>query len=86
MEFCRIREQRFDDLIDSAWILEGENYAEAIELYVQAQRLVYEDVAAVGLWDEIRPFIYSSRINLPEEALNPLYMFVIRFELVEVRS
>lgn len=76
----------FDDLIDSAWILEGENYAEAIELYVQAQRLVYEDVAAVGLWDEIRPFIYSSRINLPEEALNPLYMFVIRFELVEVRS
>jgi peptide/nickel transport system substrate-binding protein len=84
--FAGYENNLFDDLIDSAWILEGENYTKAIELYVQAQQLVYEDAPAVGLWDEIRPFIYSGRINLPEEALNPLYMFVIRFELVEVRS
>ncbi|MEM0002396.1 MAG: ABC transporter substrate-binding protein [Desulfurococcaceae archaeon] len=83
--FAGFENKAFDELIDSAWILEGEDYAKAMELYEQAQRLVHEDAVVIGLWDEVRPFVYSSRINMPEDALNPLYMFVIRFELVEVR-
>lgn len=83
--FAGFENKAFDELIDSAWTLEGEDYAKAMKFYEQAQRLVYEDAVVIGLWDEVRPFVYSSRINMPEDALNPLYMFVIRFELIEVR-
>jgi len=55
-------------------------------MYREAQLILYNEVVAIGLWDEIRPYIYSSRIYVPEDALNPLYTFVIRFELVEVGS
>lgn len=76
----------FDELITEAWEVEGVNYTRALELYKEAQLILYQNAVALGLWDEIRPFVYSQRVYVPEEALNPMYMFVIRFELVEVRS
>lgn len=76
----------FDELITEAWEVEGVNYTRALELYKEAQLILYQNAVALGLWDEIRPFIYSQRVYVPEEALNPMYTFVIRFELVEVRS
>lgn len=82
--FAGFENEIFDELIDSAWMLEGEDYAKAMDLYEQAQRLVHAEAVVMGLWDEVRPFIYSSRLSIPEEALNPLYMFVVRFELIEV--
>ncbi len=76
----------FDELITKAWEMEGVNYTGALELYKEAQLTLYQNAVALGLWDEIRPFVYSQRVYVPEEALNPMYTFVIRFELVEVRS
>ncbi|MCC6043518.1 MAG: ABC transporter substrate-binding protein, partial [Desulfurococcaceae archaeon] len=76
----------FDELITEAWEVEGVNYTRALELYKEAQLILYQNAVALGLWDEIRPFVYSQRVYVPEEALNPMYTFVIRFELVEVRS
>ena len=76
----------FDELITEAWVVEGVNYTRALELYKEAQLILYQNAVALGLWDEIRPFVYSQRVYVPEEALNPMYTFVIRFELVEVRS
>jgi peptide/nickel transport system substrate-binding protein len=76
----------FDELITEAWEVEGVNYTRALELYKEAQLILYQNAIALGLWDEIRPFVYSQRVYVPEEALNPMYTFVIRFELVEVRS
>ena len=75
-----------DRLLEEVWILEGVNYVQALELYEDIQRLLFEEAVAIGLWDEIRPFIYSNRVEMPQEALNPMYMFVIRYELISVRS
>lgn len=76
----------FDKLIDTAYITEGENYSLAMELYARAQEAIFREGVAVNLWDEIRPFVVSPNVELPEEALNPMYMYVIRFELIKVRG
>ncbi|MCS7104613.1 MAG: ABC transporter substrate-binding protein [Thermofilaceae archaeon] len=76
----------FDKLVDEAYQLEGSNYARALELYSRAQKIVYEEGVAVNLWDEVRPFVLSRRVEMPEEALNPLYMYVIRFEYIRVKE
>ncbi len=76
----------FDELVSRAFELEGSDYAEAMRLYAVAQRILYEEGVAVNLWDEVRPFIVSGRVEVPEDALNPMYMYVIRFELVKVRG
>lgn len=84
--FAGYENSDFDELIDMAWEMEGSNYEEALRLYERAQSMVFKEAVAVGLWDEIRPFVYSNRVEVPEEALNPLYMYVVKFELVRVRS
>lgn len=84
--FAGFEDKEFDELIDTAWETEGSNYTLALKLYKQAQEIIFEKAIAIGLWDEIRPFIYSDRVEVPEIALNSLYMYVIRFELVRVRS
>ncbi|MEM4528097.1 MAG: ABC transporter substrate-binding protein [Desulfurococcaceae archaeon] len=82
--FAGYENPEFDELIDTAWRYEGSNYEEAMRLYHEAQGMIFEEAVAVNLWDEIRPFIYKPSIDIPESALNPLYMYVIRFEYVKV--
>ncbi|MEM1701715.1 MAG: ABC transporter substrate-binding protein [Desulfurococcaceae archaeon] len=82
--FAGYENPEFDELIDTAWRYEGSNYEEAMRLYHDAQGMIFEEAVAVNLWDEIRPFIYKPSIDIPESALNPLYMYVIRFEYVKV--
>lgn len=84
--FAGYENETFDELVDTAWMSEGMNYTYALELYEEAQSIIFSQAVAIGLWDEIRPYVYSSRVDLPEEALNPLYMYVIRFEIVKVKS
>lgn len=76
----------FEELIDNAWKLEGVDYDKAMKLYVQAQDIIYRDVPAINLWDEIQPYVYSDRVVLEDKALNPLYMFVVFFQYVEVKG
>ena len=76
----------FDELVSRAFELEGSDYAEAMRLYAEAQRILCEEGVAVNLWDDVRPFIVSGGVEVPEDALNPMYMYVIRFELVKVRG
>ncbi|MEM4918592.1 MAG: ABC transporter substrate-binding protein [Thermofilaceae archaeon] len=76
----------FDELLDRAYELEGEDYELALRLYAQAHKMLFDEGVAVNLWDEVRPFVVSPRVDLPEGALNPLYIYVIRFELVKVRD
>ncbi|MEM4481765.1 MAG: ABC transporter substrate-binding protein [Desulfurococcaceae archaeon] len=83
--FAGYENRAFDELIEAAWMSEGANYTYALELYENAQRILFEQAVGVGLWDDIRPYLYSDRVDLPREALNPLYMYVIRFEIVKVK-
>lgn len=83
--FAGFENPEFDEIIDDAYNTEAVDYEKAMELYREAQKMIFKEAIAIGLWDEIRPFVYSSRVELPAEALNPMYMYVIRFELVKVR-
>ncbi|MEM0506144.1 MAG: ABC transporter substrate-binding protein [Thermosphaera sp.] len=74
----------FDELIDEAWMLEGVNYELALSKYKEAQEILFNEVIGINLWDEIKPFIYNPRIEIPDNAVNPLYMYVIFFQYVRV--
>lgn len=77
-------DSRFDELIDSALELEGRDYEEALKLYEEAQGIVFKEGVATTLWTVIQPYIYKSNIRIRDEAFNPLYMYVILFQHVEV--
>ncbi|MCC5990324.1 MAG: hypothetical protein LM558_02275 [Thermosphaera sp.] len=74
----------FEELIDEAWELEGVDYQAALEKYYQAQKILFDEAVAINLWDEVKPFIYNPKIEIPREAMNPLYMYVIFFQYVRV--
>ncbi|WP_434730989.1 ABC transporter substrate-binding protein [Thermogladius sp. KZ2Tp1] len=74
----------FNNLIDQAFALEGVDYGKAMELYKQAQEILFSNGVAVNLWDEVKVFVYSPRLDIPEEAINPLYMYVVFYQYVKV--
>jgi peptide/nickel transport system substrate-binding protein len=76
--------QTFNHLIDEAFTLEGSDYGKAMELYREAQETLFTNGVAVNLWDEVKVFIYNPRVTLPSVAVNPLYMYVIFYQYVEV--
>lgn len=84
--FAGYENPEFDALVNEAFSLEGSNYTKAMEMYTLAQRIIFDEAVAINLWDEVKPFIVTSSIEIPESAFNPLYMYVIRFELVQVKG
>ncbi|WP_440059785.1 ABC transporter substrate-binding protein [Thermogladius sp. 4427co] len=78
--------ETFNNLVDNAFMLEGTDYGKAMELYRQAQEILFEQGVAANLWDEIKVFVYNPRINIPNNAVNPLYMYVIFFQYVQVTA
>lgn len=84
--FAGYEDPDFDKLIDDAFTLEGSNYTQALTLYRKAQLKLFNEAIAINLWDEVKPFIYGGRVDIPEEAMNPLYMYVIWFQYVKVKA
>jgi len=84
--FAGYEDPDFDKLIDDAFALEGSNYTQALMLYREAQLKLFNEAIAINLWDEVKPFIYGGRVDIPEEAMNPLYMYVIWFQYVKVKA
>jgi len=84
--FAGYEDPDFDKLIDEAFALEGSNYTQALTLYREAQLKLFNEAIAINLWDEVKPFIYGGRVDIPEEAMNPLYMYVIWFQYVKVKA
>jgi len=76
--------QTFNHMIDEAFALEGSDYGKAMELYREAQETLFTNGVAVNLWDEVKVFIYNPRVTLPSVAVNPLYMYVIFYQYVQV--
>jgi len=84
--FAGYEDPDFDKLVDDAFALEGSNYTQALTLYREAQLKLFNEAIAINLWDEVKPFIYGGRVDIPEEAMNPLYMYVIWFQYVKVKA
>ncbi len=76
--------EELDELLDTALELEGLEYEEALRLYERAQRIVFEEGVAAALWTIVQHYVVSPKVKIGEEALNPLYMYVVWFQYVEV--
>jgi peptide/nickel transport system substrate-binding protein len=75
----------YDEIIDEAFVIEGRDYEKALNLYVEAQKTIFDEAIALNLCDSVHPFVYDSdKIRFREGAFNPMYSFVIFFQYVEV--
>jgi peptide/nickel transport system substrate-binding protein len=69
--------KEFEDLLGEAAQLEGVDRAKASELYIQAQRILYNDVPAIPLWDMVDVRVALAKIKRLEITINPAYPAVI---------
>jgi len=75
----------YDEIIDEAFVIEGRDYEKALNLYVEAQKTIFNEAIALNLCDSVHPFVYDGdKIRFREGAFNPMYSFVIFFQYVEV--
>jgi len=83
---CYYSNPEFDTIADKACELEGIDYAKALELYHQAQKILYEDVPGIGLWDGVDVRVATKRIGNLENAINPAYPTVIFAQVLSVEE
>ena len=61
-------------------MLEGYDRERSLQLYHKAQKILYEDVPAIPLWDGVDVRVGLANIEGLEEAINPAYPTVIFFQ------
>jgi peptide/nickel transport system substrate-binding protein len=83
---CYYENPEFEDLIMEASVLEGFNEAKALELYYKAQKILYEDVPAIPLWDMVYIEVGSKRVGNLEKAINPAYPTAIFAQLLSIEE
>ena len=77
--------KEFDDLLSKAYEESLRNITESLPLYEEIQKIVYEDMPAVNLWDMQHIYVYSpQKLKFREGVFNPLYTYVVFFQYIEV--
>lgn len=75
----------FDELLSAAYEESLRDLEGSLHLYDEIQKIVFEDMPAVNLWDEQHVYLINpGKVRLGVGALNPLYTYVIFFQYVEV--
>ena len=83
---CYYENPEFNKLIEEAFTLEGINRTKALELYYKAQKILYEDVPAIPLWDAMDVRVAVKYIGNLDKAVNPAYPTVIFAQVLEVKK
>ncbi|MEM1677211.1 MAG: ABC transporter substrate-binding protein [Nitrososphaerota archaeon] len=83
---CYYENPEFERLIEEAVSLEGVDKSKALELYYKAQKILYEDVPAVPLWDMIEVRVGRAYLGNLEKAVNPAYPTVIFAQVLSVEK
>ncbi|MEM1603961.1 MAG: ABC transporter substrate-binding protein [Zestosphaera sp.] len=83
---CYYENPEFNALIEEAVTLEGVDEARALQLYYKAQKILYDDVPAVPLWDMIDLRIARAGIRNLDKAINPAYPTVVFAQVLDVGS
>lgn len=78
--------REFEDILAKAVTYEGSNRGEATRLYVEAQRLLYNDVPGIPLWDMVDVRVALAKVKNLEKAINPAYPTVIFPQVLEVEG
>ena len=76
----------FDKLIEEAVTYEGYDRERALELYYKAQKILYEDVPAIPLWDSVDVRVAKARIGNLDKAINPAYPTTIFAQVLSVEG
>lgn len=83
---CYYENPEFNALIEEAVTLEGIDEARALHLYYMAQKILYDDVPAVPLWDMIDVRVARAGIGNLDKAINPAYPTVVFAQVLDVRD
>jgi peptide/nickel transport system substrate-binding protein len=78
--------KEFEDILMKAVAYEGSNRGEATRLYVEAQRILYNDVPGIPLWDMVDVRVALAKVKNLEKAINPSYPTVIFPQVLEVEG
>lgn len=81
---CYYTNPDFDKTIEEAVYWEGIDRAKALHLYYQAQKMLYDDVPAVPLWDMIDVRVARANIGGLTDAINPAYPTVIFPQILSI--
>lgn len=74
----------FDKMINEANYWEGINPEKSLQLYYKAQKILYDDVPTIPLWDMVDVRVSTARIGNLENAINPAYPTVIFPQVLSV--
>lgn len=83
---CYYENPEFESLIEEAVYWEGIDRDKALSLYYKAQKMLYEDVPVVPLWDGMDVRVGVSGIKNLEKAVNPAYPTVIFAQVLSVEE
>ena len=76
----------YDELIWKAYALEGSDPDKALELYYEAQEILYNDVPGIPLWDMVEVRAAVATIKNLDKAVNPCYPTAILAQMLEVEG
>ncbi len=83
---CYYENPKFEKLIEKAHILEGYDRETALKLYYEAQKILYEDVPAIPLWDMVDFRVAVKGIGNLDKAINPAYPTVVFAQVLSVEK
>jgi peptide/nickel transport system substrate-binding protein len=86
MNFAYYSNPEFEAMVDEANRLEGYNYSRALQLYHEAQMMLYNDVPAIPLWDLTDFRVAVKRVGNLERAINPAYQTVVFAQVLSVEK
>jgi peptide/nickel transport system substrate-binding protein len=76
----------FENLIDTALTLEGSNYDKALQLYHQAQEILYEKVPGIALYDISEFLVARQGIANLAQAVDPDYEGVMFPQMLSIKA
>ncbi|MEM1520157.1 MAG: ABC transporter substrate-binding protein [Candidatus Bathyarchaeia archaeon] len=74
----------FEKTIEDAVYWEGINKTKSLELYYKAQKILYDDVPSITLWDMVDVRVARADIKGLDAAINPAYTTVIFPQVLSV--
>ncbi len=83
-DLCYYSNPQFNKLINEAHYYEGIDKAKALHLYYLAEKMLYDDVPAIPLWDMVDVRVARANIGGLSNAMNPAYPTVIFAQVLSV--
>ncbi len=83
-DLCYYSVPQFNKLIGEAHYWEGINPTKSLHIYYLAQKMLYDDVPAIPLWDMVNVVVARANIGNLANAINPAYPTVIFAQVLRV--